>query len=87
MEAMLSGSPLLFLDLRDRTLLGKVENRAIVVAVRGTLLALRRRARPLARATPATYEDVSGGAHTTSGVVRRTSALGAGSFWRTWRPR
>ena len=48
--------------------------------------ALRRRARPLSRATPATYEDVSGGAHATSGVVRRTSALGAGSFWRTWRP-
>ena len=49
--------------------------------------ALRRRARPFARATPATYEDVSGGARATSGVVRRTSALGAGSFWRTWRPR
>ena len=26
------------------------------------------------------------GARTTSGVVKRTSALGAGSFWRTWRP-
>eukprot|EP00964_Phaeocystis_antarctica_P052315 scaffold30615_cov64-Phaeocystis_antarctica.AAC.5 len=35
--------------------------------------ALRRRARPLARATPTTYEDVSGGARTTSRVVRRTS--------------
>ena len=45
-----------------------------------------KRARPLARATPATYEDASGGARTTSGVVKRTSALGAGSFWRTWRP-
>jgi hypothetical protein len=27
-----------------------------------------------------------GGARTTSGVVRRTFALGASSFWRTWRP-
>ena len=27
------------------------------------------------------------GAHTTSGVVRRTFTLGASSFWRTWRPR
>ena len=56
------------------------------VLVRGTLLllcrALRKRARPLARATPATYEDVPGGARTASGVERRASALGAGSVWR-----
>ena len=50
------------------------------------LCVVRRRARPLSRlglacATPATYEEVSGGARTTSSVVRRTSALGAGSFW------
>ena len=32
MEAMLSGSPLLFLDLRDRTLLGKVPDRATLLA-------------------------------------------------------
>ena len=32
MEAMLSGSPLLFLDLRDRTILGQVENRAMLLA-------------------------------------------------------
>ena len=32
MEAMLSGSPLLFLDLRDRTLFGKVPDRATLLA-------------------------------------------------------
>ena len=31
------------------------------------------------------FEDVLGGARTTSGVVQRISAFGAGSFWRTWR--
>ena len=48
--------------------------------------ALCNRARPLARATPAADEEGRGGARTTSGVVRRTFALGASSFWRTWRP-
>ena len=33
------------------------------------------------------FEDVLGGARITSGVVQRISAFGAGSFWRTWRPR
>ena len=32
MEAMLSGSPLLFLDLRDRTMLGNVPDRATLLA-------------------------------------------------------
>ena len=37
--------------------------------------------------TPAADEErCRGGARTTSGVVRRTFALGASSFWRTWRP-
>ena len=35
----------------------------------------------LARATPARHKKASGGARTTSGVVRRTTALGSGSFW------
>jgi len=49
--------------------------------------ALCNRARPLARATPAADEErCRGGARTTSGVVRRTFALGASSFWRKWRP-
>ena len=60
---------------------------ALCVAVRGTMLALQRRARAhaLVRSCPRnTCEaqiEASGGARTTSGVVRRTIALGSGSCW------
>ena len=61
---------------------------ALCVAVRGTMLALQRRARAHAlvrscsRNTCEAQIEASGGARTTSGVVRRTIALGSGSCWR-----
>ena len=61
----------------------------LVVAVRRTMLALQlcvtAHALLLAQHLRRTRR-CRGGARTTSGVVRRTFALGASSFWRTWRP-
>ena len=61
----------------------------LVVAVRRTMLALQLCATAhafLLEQHLRRTRRCRGGARTTSGVVRRTVALGESSFWRTWRP-